>query len=377
MYSIENIHILVKNTVDGRIRFSKEYDDKAFFELVEKRLGGYFPMDWKAIHIEKSEYMGSDSKRMKLIAEMPVAVSESGSLLDPEDIIIRDSQLTDKERWYEKMATLAKRARVDVESIDRYTEDEIKTVFRKFIEEMTSCPEVQPVQRLRIRKKAKVQTDSEIIPAPGLFYWVFLNPEIMKSMILSDDEQRRIGAMKLHDEGWIPLWGCALSKRQANLYLRAYYPNYVAFEPVKAPTTLREACEFVNDNHRHHISPQGHKFSVALSDGNKIIGVAIIGRPVARWKDDHKTLEVTRLAVKEAYPNLCSMLYRSAARIAKELGYDRLITYTLVEEPGSSLKAAGFEWIGESDGGSWNSNRRKRVDRHPIGRKNIWEIRFG
>ncbi|MDF2649403.1 MAG: hypothetical protein K0Q73_5208 [Paenibacillus sp.] len=87
MHSIANIHILTKNTVDGRIRFSKEYDDETFFELVERRLGGCLPMDWKVIHIEKSEFMGSDSKRMKLIAEIPVAVSPSGSILNPEEII--------------------------------------------------------------------------------------------------------------------------------------------------------------------------------------------------------------------------------------------------------------------------------------------------
>ena len=40
------------------------------------------------------------------------------------------------------------------------------------------------------------------------------------------------------------------------------------------PITLREANAFVEQNHRHHGPTVGHKFSIGLSDGEKIVGVA-------------------------------------------------------------------------------------------------------
>ena len=62
------------------------------------------------------------------------------------------------------------------------------------------------------------------------------------------------------------------------------------------PITLKEANAFVEQNHRHHGPTVGHKFSIGLSDGEKIVGVAIVGRPVARHLDDGWTLEVNRLS---------------------------------------------------------------------------------
>ena len=55
------------------------------------------------------------------------------------------------------------------------------------------------------------------------------------------------------------------------------------------------------------------------------------------------------------------------------MGYKRLITYTLEQENGSSMKATGFECIGLSKGGSWNGNTRKRIDKHPTCKKYRWE----
>lgn len=45
------------------------------------------------------------------------------------------------------------------------------------------------------------------------------------------------------------------------------------------PMTLREANAYVEQYHRHHGPVVGHKFSIGLSDGEKIVGVAIVGRP--------------------------------------------------------------------------------------------------
>ena len=45
------------------------------------------------------------------------------------------------------------------------------------------------------------------------------------------------------------------------------------------PMTLREANAYVEQYHRHHGPVVGHKFSIGLSDGEKIVGVAIVGAP--------------------------------------------------------------------------------------------------
>ncbi|WP_371721843.1 XF1762 family protein [Neglectibacter sp. X4] len=61
------------------------------------------------------------------------------------------------------------------------------------------------------------------------------------------------------------------------------------------PMTLKEANAFVEQKHRHHGPVVGHKFSIGLSNGEEIVGVAIVGRPVARHLDDGWTLEVLLL----------------------------------------------------------------------------------
>ena len=94
------------------------------------------------------------------------------------------------------------------------------------------------------------------------------------------------------------------------------------------PVTFAQACAFITDWHRHHRPPQGHKYSLGVADGEVLVGVAVVGRPVARMLDDGQTLEVTRVTVANATPNACSLLYAAAWRAAKALGYRRLVTYT-------------------------------------------------
>ena len=130
------------------------------------------------------------------------------------------------------------------------------------------------------------------------------------------------------------------------------------------PINFDEACEFIRQHHRHHKPPVGHKFSIALANNGVIVGVATIGRPVARRLDDGWTLEVNRLAT-DGTKNACSMLYAAAWRAVKAMGYKRLITYILDTEPGTSLKAAGWKEIGKAGGLSWNVKSRPRIDKHP------------
>ena len=138
------------------------------------------------------------------------------------------------------------------------------------------------------------------------------------------------------------------------------------------PLGLAEANAFVAEHHRHHRPVVGHKFSIGAAMGEKIVGAVIVGRPVARMRDDGMTLEVTRLAT-DGTRNACSFLYGAAARACFALGYKRIGTYILDTEPGSSLRAAGWKLIGTAGGGSWSVPSRPRVDKHPLQAKLLWE----
>jgi hypothetical protein len=138
------------------------------------------------------------------------------------------------------------------------------------------------------------------------------------------------------------------------------------------PCDLDEANAFVTRVHRHHPAVVGHKFSLACVEGERICGVAVVGRPVARMLDDGLTLEVTRCAT-DGTRNACSALYGAARRATFALGYKRLVTYTLASEGGGSLRGAGWKLIGEAGGGSWSRARRPRIDRAPTEGKLRWE----
>jgi len=142
------------------------------------------------------------------------------------------------------------------------------------------------------------------------------------------------------------------------------------------PCTLSEANIYVEKYHRHHKKVQGHKFSLMAINDGEIVGVAIVGRPVARFLDDGLTLEVTRVATN-GYKNACSFLYGACWRATKALGYKKLITYTLSNEQGGSLKAVGWKLIGECGGGTWNCESRPRIDKHPLQKKLRWEKEEG
>jgi hypothetical protein len=146
------------------------------------------------------------------------------------------------------------------------------------------------------------------------------------------------------------------------------YVDYMEIIPIK----LSEANLFVKEHHRHHGKVVGHKFSIGLSDGEQIRGVAIIGRPVARGLDDGLTLEVTRCST-DGIPNGCSKLYAAAWRAARALGYKKLVIYTLADESGKSISGAGWKMVAKTKGGSWSCKSRPRVDKHDTQEKIRWE----
>lgn len=140
------------------------------------------------------------------------------------------------------------------------------------------------------------------------------------------------------------------------------------------PVTFRQACAFIAVHHRHHRPPQGMKFALGVAANATVVGVAVVGRPVARHLDDGRTAEVTR-SCTDGTPNANSKLYAAAWRAARALGYQRLITYTESSESGASLRAAGFRPAAScAPHRGWDrpSRRRERQDRAVA--RTRWEI---
>ena len=114
------------------------------------------------------------------------------------------------------------------------------------------------------------------------------------------------------------------------------------------PISLKLANEFVLANHRHNKPVAGHKFSIGLFDDERLIGVAICGCPVARMADDGLTLEVLRVCTDK-----------------------KVLTYTLTEESGSSLRAVGAQRDGIVKPREWSREKRKRETQKVYGKEKV------
>lgn len=138
--------------------------------------------------------------------------------------------------------------------------------------------------------------------------------------------------------------------------------------------TLKEANSFVNAHHRHHSGTVGCKFSVGLFEADRLIGVAICGRPVSRHLDNGSICEINRLCTLGDM-NACSQLYSACARIAEAMGYKKIITYILQSENGASLKASNFVCEGIAGGVQWTGER-NRGQNIPHELKTRWSKEF-
>lgn len=148
------------------------------------------------------------------------------------------------------------------------------------------------------------------------------------------------------------------------------------------PVTLVEARRFVAEHHRHNKAPRSWRFGVGVELDGELVGLGMAGRPVARHLDDGRTIEITRCCLREAgeAPNAASMIYGRLCRAAKALGFVRAVTYTLEDEPASSVRAAGFMFDGFVDAeDAWARSGRARYGRdlfgdetRPVGRKRRW-----
>lgn len=131
------------------------------------------------------------------------------------------------------------------------------------------------------------------------------------------------------------------------------------------PITLREANDFVEQHHRHsaRTSNDGGKFAIGLRVKGELVGVAIVGRPVARLlQRDPLTAELLRVCVSPDAPRTAnSMLYGRACRIWQAMGGRKLVSYTLKRESGASLRGAGFVAAAEVKAEAWSRPSRQRT----------------
>jgi len=145
------------------------------------------------------------------------------------------------------------------------------------------------------------------------------------------------------------------------------------------PCFITDAKRFVAKHHRHNLPPVSGLFAVGLMDGGELVGVGIAGRTVARMLNDGFTIEITRCCTLGT-ANASSMIYGALCRAAKALGWKRAVTYTREDEPGTSLKAAGFTCVAKTAAAVWDTHSRPRRSETLFGvmegqgcAKNRWE----
>lgn len=140
------------------------------------------------------------------------------------------------------------------------------------------------------------------------------------------------------------------------------------------PITIRAAKRVVAEWHRHLDAPQGARFALSAWKDGQLVGVALVGNPIARhtMKAEKPTIEVIRVAT-DGTPNACSFLYARAKRAAQALGWVRVVTKTLPEESGASLRAVGAKNEGVTRAQQWDRANRRRTLK-PMTPKLRWDL---
>ena len=127
-----------------------------------------------------------------------------------------------------------------------------------------------------------------------------------------------------------------------------------------AGVTFQQAKSFIQQHHHHCRAPVTWRFRQGIFNGRTLIGVAVVGNPVAPGLNGRGVLEVNRLCLRRDLPdalrwNAASMLYGWCAREAARQGWRKIITYTRADERGTSLCAAGWKMDGRVRGRGWHS----------------------
>ena len=124
------------------------------------------------------------------------------------------------------------------------------------------------------------------------------------------------------------------------------------------PCSLVEANRVVSLHHSHHRPVVGHRFSISAWGDGEMVGVIIVGNPVAPALCDGTTFEVTRLCVIGHHPNAASKLLGAAWRAARAMGVLRMVSYTRADEHGGCYQASGWRVAAAVRGRAWDTGNK-------------------
>lgn len=110
------------------------------------------------------------------------------------------------------------------------------------------------------------------------------------------------------------------------------------------PISIKDANLLVKEHHRHSRPVHAARFAVSAVYQGRVVGVAIVGNPVARKLVADGTAEVVRCCtVPDAPKGTASFLYSLARRVWQTMGGLKLLTYTLTAESGATMRGAGWK----------------------------------
>ena len=143
------------------------------------------------------------------------------------------------------------------------------------------------------------------------------------------------------------------------------------------PIVFSAARAFVARYHDHCRAPVAWRFGMSVFNGYVMVGVVMVGNPVARALNGRGILEVNRRCIRRDLPralawNAASKLYGWAAREACQRGWSKIITYTRTDEDGTSVAAAGWEQEAVTRGRGWHSKQRPRSNTNAFIDKIRW-----
>lgn len=147
------------------------------------------------------------------------------------------------------------------------------------------------------------------------------------------------------------------------------------------PIDFATARNFIEQHHSHNPQLTGWRFGFGCFNGDELVAVATVGRPGARMLPQFTWVEISRVCVKGMRASklkgfACSKLYAACEREAEARGYEKIITYTRIDEEATALTETGWNREKKTRAEGWDRKSRRRVQKSEVIRKWRWGKRL-